>query len=298
MAAYNEDSLKAELATLWPRYLRDHKPGWYAPQHPNMELGRAWALYQNSLNSQLPLMVLGDVTLRDTGLADTAALLRNLGTTSTRDPLNPDGHTRGMMGDLGIRRIQFGSNPPQLSASYAPPNPRREYSADAPSPHPSDYPIGTLLTRGSVLSNLNWWPLPNDAWLLGAIHGLRTFHLGKIPGESDVFDAKKRRPTVLGRELIGLAVFGYRRIKTAYAAMGHVIAPTNTDAALSATFTAYLDALRNFPSGAAILAGFANDQAIAYAEYETPNHQRVAGDVDVHVLQGVPDGQDEREEKN
>jgi hypothetical protein len=270
MPAYNEDSLKAELATLWPRYLKHHKPGWYVPQRPNVELARAWALYQNSLTSQLPLMVLGDETLRDTTRADTTALLRNMGTTSTRDPLNPDGHTRGMMADLGIRRIQFGSTPPTLSASYAPPNPRREYSADAPSPHPSDYPIGTLLTRGSVLADLKWWPMPNDAWLLGAIHGLRTFHLGKTPEESEVFDGKKKRPSVLGRELIGLAVFGYRRITTAYAAMGHVIAPTNTDAALSATFTAYLDALNNFPSGAAILAAFADDRAIAYADYETP----------------------------
>lgn len=104
-------------------------------------------------------------------------------------------------------------------------------------------------TTGSVLKERYWWPMKNDAWVIGGLHGLAEFHLAapSIDAISDeeLWDAHAGRPRVLGRELIGLFNFGYIRISHAHeASLGLVFAPDNTAHAQGADFATYLDRLR------------------------------------------------------
>ncbi|WP_155992732.1 hypothetical protein [Acidocella facilis] len=98
---------------------------------------------------------------------------------------------------------------------------------------------------GSVLKEKAWWPLQNDAWVLGGVQGLSQFHLaaGSVGGVVDdmLWEASARRPRVLGRELIGLFNFGYIRVRSPHEAkLGIVFAPHNAEAAKASTFKAYL----------------------------------------------------------
>ncbi len=105
-------------------------------------------------------------------------------------------------------------------------------------------------TKGSVLKERYWWPLQNDAWVLGGIQGLSQFHLAaaSIAGVLDdmLWEADARRPRVLGRELIGLFNFGYIRVSNPNEGkLGIVYAPHNKEAAQGSTFTRYLASLKD-----------------------------------------------------
>jgi hypothetical protein len=109
--------------------------------------------------------------------------------------------------------------------------------------------------RGSVLKEARWWPLPNDAWVIGGLHGLAQFHLGVAPSDDLLWDATANRPRVLGRELIGLFAFGYIRIDHPHeATLGIVFGPHNKTSAQAATFGDYLEAVRRVNSVANIQA--------------------------------------------
>jgi hypothetical protein len=103
--------------------------------------------------------------------------------------------------------------------------------------------------KGSVLNELGWWPLPNDAWLLGGVNALCKFYLANptMPEKQLLWDSKEGRPRVLGRELIGLATFGYGRVAHKYEEqLGVVFAPIHTNKASQASFRDYLDAIGTF----------------------------------------------------
>jgi hypothetical protein len=136
------------------------------------------------------------------------------------------------------------------------------------------------IRRGSVLNDGWWWPFKNDAWVIGGIHGLKRFHLTMASAPDDlIWDGKDKRPRVLGRELLGLAAFGYSLIgvpswakkdpapttatatgpkapvKTTpvaatdiRAAIGNVFAPQAKTKAQGATFTAYYSFLAKVTS--------------------------------------------------
>ncbi|WP_257455491.1 hypothetical protein [Archangium lipolyticum] len=75
-------------------------------------------------------------------------------------------------------------------------------TAGKPMYRPQDL-SGASNTTGSVLNQKGWWPMQNDAWLLGGAHGGRQFHLAKNDlTDADLWDAKSNRPTVLGREIL------------------------------------------------------------------------------------------------
>lgn len=90
---------------------------------------------------------------------------------------------------------------------------------------------GASSRQGSILNQKDWWPLQNDAWLLGAVHGKKKFHitqskhdatarhwaLGPELKDEDIWDKGKSprdvpRPTVLGRELLALKKMGYKTV--------------------------------------------------------------------------------------
>ena len=65
-------------------------------------------------------------------------------------------------------------------------------------------------TAGSILDTENWSLLANDSWLLGGIHGRTEFHFASRIISENLWDNKKQRPTVMGRELIGIVSLGYK----------------------------------------------------------------------------------------
>jgi len=112
---------------------------------------------------------------------------------------------------------------------------------------------------GSVLKEKYWWPMMNDAWVLGGIHGLSEFHLATASPDSvtnaELWEGKLRRARVLGREMIGLSAFGYKRAKNNFEALtGVVYVAASEDKAKAATFTQYLRAIANVFSASVIRA--------------------------------------------
>ncbi|MBV8465068.1 MAG: hypothetical protein JO218_03890 [Burkholderiales bacterium] len=66
-------------------------------------------------------------------------------------------------------------------------------------------------TQGAVLNEQYWWPFFNDCWVMGGVHGRQQFHLASVdwPPNTDLWDRRNRRPTMLGRELLILSISGY-----------------------------------------------------------------------------------------
>lgn len=65
-------------------------------------------------------------------------------------------------------------------------------------------------TVGGILETQKWSLLANDAWLLGSIHALTEFHFASPFPLENLWDQKEGRPTVMGRELIGIDSVGYK----------------------------------------------------------------------------------------
>jgi hypothetical protein len=62
---------------------------------------------------------------------------------------------------------------------------------------------------------------------------------------------------MLGRELVGLRTFGYRRVPNRFeATLGVVFGPTDPDRALGSSFSQYYDALAGTRNAADILQPF------------------------------------------
>jgi hypothetical protein len=222
---YDEQTFKTELDGLYSDYSKQ-MPRWYGNRWGKTEeIDRAWKLYSNARNSQLSMLVLGDISIRQDN-----NMLKNMGTTAAYPMTNPGGTTTGRN--------------PRTSASNK---------------------------TGSVLNEQDWWPLPNDAWLLGGIHGLAQFHLasGTNPADDLLWDASASRPRVLGRELIGLFAFGYIRVRHDHEAkLGVVFGPNNKKAATESTFTKYLFALKEYIGVAQIKAKLINTKD--YSRFAMP----------------------------
>jgi hypothetical protein len=63
---------------------------------------------------------------------------------------------------------------------------------------------------GSILDSKTWSLLANDAWLLGSIHAETEFHFASPLTRANLWDDKRNRLTVTGREVIGIVAHGYR----------------------------------------------------------------------------------------
>ncbi len=78
------------------------------------------------------------------------------------------------------------------------------------------YPLSTLdqlikthLTCGSVVADEEWTVLENDFFMLGTIHAAHEIHLGSMPTVEMIWNPRKNRPRILGRELLMLSQAGY-----------------------------------------------------------------------------------------
>jgi hypothetical protein len=94
-----------------------------------------------------------------------------------------------------------------------------------------------LINTGGVLNERYWWPFFNDCWVLGGVHGKHEFHLASDdwPADDDLWDSGKRRPTMLGRELLILSISGYTLRRAGQ--MGMVFFNTNHMKAFCLGFT-------------------------------------------------------------
>lgn len=298
MALYTEDSFTTEINTNWARISKD-LPTWHL-LHPSRHtaadkyqetkdttIQNAWAIYKNALNSNLKEMLLGDVKLRSE-----ISILQNFGTTA--------GTTTTM--DRGI--LRDGSNNKVTTQMVTKTIDTQNLAISEAVRHGEEarkFIIPTtgseMLYKGSVLNDGFWWPLINDAWVLGAVHGLRVFHLALAEVDPALlWDASNNRPRVLGRELIGLVTAGYsliglpswaktkpdpklgastlstasttgaaatqKEIRTAY---GWTFSPTSKTKAQNLTFTSYHAAIDSFNSLGKLTAIFSSE--ITYDDY-------------------------------
>ncbi len=274
---YTKTSFESELRRLWTT-IKALKPHWYKMGSIEVEIGDAWEMYQNARNSSLSELLLGDVKLRSQ-----LEVLKNFGTTSGSETTME----RKTLLDDKKQKIY----PSQVNASVMG-QLGKAYTKQDGIAH---------IRRGSVLNDGWWWPFKNDAWVIGGVHGLKRFHLtmADVPDEL-LWDGKDGRPRVLGRELLGLAAFGYSLIgvpswaiqqptpsevakaqdpgkvvvkKTPLAAasvrqtIGNVFAPQSRQKAQAATFTAYYEALAKVTTIGDIRNGILNDE-VAFDDYD------------------------------
>lgn len=145
-------------------------------------------------------------------------------------------------------------------------------------------PIHASTTEGGVLAEANWWPFLNDAWVLGGVHNLATFYL-HVPGtqlqlRDDVLwdsDAAPQRARVLGRELIALAAFGYRRVIVSdppdavnklKEELGYVFAPVDRELTQSATCEKLCQAVAKISSAREIQDLLSSRLGVDYERYD------------------------------
>jgi hypothetical protein len=143
-------------------------------------------------------------------------------------------------------------------------------------------PTHASTTEGAVLAEANWWPFLNDAWVLGGVHNLATFYL-HIPGtnlrlrDDVLWDSEANRARVLGRELIVLAAFGYRRmivkdppgaVNKLKEALGYVFAPVDRELTQSATFEKLCQAVATISSAREIQDLLSSRLGIEYESYD------------------------------
>lgn len=278
---YTKVTFEAEIKKIWNK-ITAFKPHWYEKGglKQQLEIDDAWEMYENAKNSSLSELLLGDVKLRSQ-----IEVLRNFGTTSATESTMERGTLRE-----GRKQIKTTSVTHSAMNELA----KKHRPADGIA----------HIRRGSVLNDGWWWPFKNDAWVLGGIHGLRRFHLAMADVPDDlIWDGGAKRPRVLGRELLGLAAFGYSLIgvpswaiqaptrseikKTPDLAkgrvtqtpvgansvretIGNVFAPQSKTDAQKATFTTYYDFLEMATTIDSIKDGILSDE-VAFDDYDFAN---------------------------
>lgn len=151
------------------------------------EARRGYALYRHAYLGRLPFIILGGPEIRSD-----LELIQNCGTISTIPQIRDE--------NLEILRLF-------MKKVLLPKN-----AFPSPSVNPELF-LKDHLRKGSILCESNWWPFQNDAFMFGAVHAHKDFHMGFLPRKDLVWDEENGRPTVLGRELFLLALCGYRRIQ-------------------------------------------------------------------------------------
>jgi hypothetical protein len=185
---YTKDTFKRELEGLWSTRVLPLKPVWYTIGTMKVEIDDAWEMYLNAYKSTLSELLLGDVALRSK-----LDVLQNFGTTSgTQSTME-----RQTLYDGKTKIYPSNVNKTVMDST-------KSYKKQDGIDH---------IRRGSVLNDGWWWPFKNDAWVIGGIHGLKRFHLTMASVPDDlIWDTSAMRLRVLGRELLGLAAFGYSLI--------------------------------------------------------------------------------------
>ncbi len=106
---------------------------------------------------------------------------------------------------------------------------------------------GSILLMGSALWNLT----VNDCWVLGAVHSQLPFYPASTVSKANIFDDKYVL-SITGRELFGLALFGYRQEISEYSGtLGSAFEVANPRKAAAATLLAYQQAMGTLTKGGA-----------------------------------------------
>jgi hypothetical protein len=103
-----------------------------------------------------------------------------------------------------------------------------------------------VFTGGPILNSHNWTLLVNDAWVLGGIHSHTEFQLASPRTLENIYNDNgpyAGQMTVTGRELTGLAVFGYAWNDLE---SGEVAVCTNPDLADMADFPTYIQHITSY----------------------------------------------------
>jgi len=93
--------------------------------------------------------------------------------------------------------------------------------------------LGSILLMGGG----SWNFTVNDAWLIGGVHAKLDFYPASIVHRGNVLD-NRYWLTITGRELLGLAIFGYRQA-FGHPSIGHVYICDDTNKAEAASLPAY-----------------------------------------------------------
>lgn len=97
----------------------------------------------------------------------------------------------------------------------------------------NDLGDGSILMMGG-----NKWNFTvNDSWLIGGVHSQLPFYAASVINKENMLD-KRYALSITGRELLGLAFFGYRQIHN-HKALGVAYVCADSDKARGATLTDY-----------------------------------------------------------
>jgi hypothetical protein len=181
---YNKDNLLQEIQPMWSQIAREVPKKTMKIGIPKVEAERGARAYENAFNSFLPFVILGDATIREE-----ETLIQNMGTLATDPQVN-----QKKISDFLEESLKLENKNKQLKSA-----------------------VKVHTTQGALLNDSNWWPFRNDMFMLGSIHSGKEFHLafknGKEPSDDSLWDNANKRPRVLGRELIMLALAGYKKVE-------------------------------------------------------------------------------------
>lgn len=186
----NRDAYCYDLKHQLQEYREKHTPDWYQSGTANEEMTKAWQMYTASRESSLVVLLLGKGEIRFN-----PNMITNFGYTSAHGA--EEGRPSKLAWESTLQRKTVRQTKELHNGTLGP---------------------------GSILSDRDWSPMLNDAFILGGVHGDRQFELALSQlGDDDIeFPAQlvdkypelfwpegQPYPAVLLRELIGLRAFGF-----------------------------------------------------------------------------------------
>lgn len=179
-------------------------------QPPKVEIQKGFEAYEAARSPSLNLILLGGPAIRTN-----KKLINNFGTLAT-DPQCDQKKVKKFMASILVQNDENENGASNIK------------STSAKTAKEAKKQLRDHLHQGAMINESNWWPYRNDLFILGAIHGGRSFHIvgkrGQLPADDLLWDYPEKRPHVLGRELIMLKAAGYQWIN-APETFGIVLAP-------------------------------------------------------------------------
>jgi hypothetical protein len=108
--------------------------------------------------------------------------------------------------------------------------------------------MNEVFTGGAIMNSGNWTMLVNDAWVLGGVHSHTSFYLASERTMDNIYNVGgpyHGQMTVTGRELTGLAVFGYTVRALPLGEVAVCTNPALADMADFATYRQHVDMFTN-----------------------------------------------------
>lgn len=207
MSFYTIKSLRTETIANWAAITKEVPKENFKLQPPKVEIQKGFEAYEAARSPSLNLIILGGPSIRTN-----QKLINNFGTLAT-DPQVDQKKVKKFMAKTLVQNDENAPNVKNTAAKAA---------------KTAKQQLHDHLHQGAMINESNWWPYRNDLFILGAIHGERSFHIvgkkGQFPADELLWDYAEKRPHVLGRELIMLKAAGYQWID-APETLGIVLAP-------------------------------------------------------------------------